>query len=575
MTRLVYSFLLTLLLPACTALPNAPRQSDADAVSQEQRAREEAVLPKQALTDNILFGLLASELAVQRGQIELAVPTYLDLAQETRDPRVAKRAAELALAAGNNEAAVAALTLWCALAPASDLAQQQLTLALLRSNRVSEARRLVESQLATYPAQAAVLFTQLTPALPLQVDHVATLHWIANLAQRYPKVPEAQFALLVAATSADDNAQANAVSDQLAILAPNWDLPVLWRVQALRERNQMAAALSYLQHALSIRPKASMALQLAYPRLLVSMNRIPDALQVFEQVAQRAPDSADVHYAIGLIVLQQGDSARAARELTLAFTLGYRDPDVLALTLGQLYEERQDIEAARLWYNRVRSDSAVYLQVQARLAGLDARDGLLDHALNRLAELRKTAEEPLQIDLLSAELARDARQPQRALDLLNQALHQTPNQVDILYERALINDQLGRGIQSIADLRRVLKQRSDDPAVLNALGYTLANYTLHYHEAETLLNRALALDPGNPMILDSKGWLLYKIGRLQEARSYLERAYAQTEDPEIAAHLGEVMWKQGDMTAARMLWQKAHAIQPDNEVLRNTMQRYR
>lgn len=559
--------LLASVLSAC-AITSAPAP-----VAQAPVPAPEAAYPKLALSNDILFGVLASEIAAQRGAAAASAPTVLALAQRTRDPRLARRAAEFALTANRLDEAIRALKLWQELEPASDNAQYQLIAALLRAGRLSEATPGVQAQLAARPQEAPQVFMHLAGLLSRQPDKAGAYAMMKTLLAPYPSVAEGHFALMITAQEAGDDAMAQAEMATLATLAPAWDYPVGWQVERLRQ-TLPEAALSLLERELARRPQAGLELRLSYPRLLVMVKRYDAARDAFVQLSNKYPHQPEVAYAIGVLSYELKDYEEAERSLRDALALGYREPDFVRFTLGQMAEERKLPQEAVNWYEAITSGPQLP-QAQSRLAVLEAEDGKLDAALARLERLADMQSTPRPARVLAqAQLARNAEQPDRALAILSAALAKDGNVAEWRYERALLLDDRERVAEAERDLRAYLKLKPKSAQGLNALGYILANRTSRIREARELVSRALKLDPDNPMILDSMGWVEYRSGKLEAALRYLQRAHHLMPDPEIAAHLGEVLWKMGREAEARELWARSLEANPDSDIIRRTQQRF-
>ncbi len=560
--------LLASVLSACavTSAPPTP-------VAQAPAPAPEAAYPKLALSNDILFGVLASEIAAQRGAAAASAPTVLALAQRTRDPRLARRAAEFALTANRLDEAIRALKLWQELEPASDNAQYQLIAALLRAGRLSEATPGVQAQLAARPQEAPQVFMHLAGLLSRQPDKAGAYAMMKTLLAPYPSVAEGHFALMITAQEAGDDAMAQAEMATLATLAPAWDYPVGWQVERLRQTSP-EAALALLERELARRPQAGLELRLSYPRLLVMVKRYDAARDAFVQLSNKYPHQPEVAYAIGVLSYELKDYEEAERSLRDALALGYREPDFVRFTLGQMAEERKLPQEAVNWYEAITSGPQLP-QAQSRLAVLEAEDGKLDAALARLERLADMQNTPRPARVLAqAQLARNAEQPDRALAILSAALAKDGNVAEWRYERALLLDDRERVAEAERDLRAYLKLKPKSAQGLNALGYILANRTSRIREARELVSRALKLDPDNPMILDSMGWVEYRSGKLEAALRYLQRAHHLMPDPEIAAHLGEVLWKMGREAEARELWARSLEANPDSDIIRRTQQRF-
>lgn len=573
------SLLLVLLLSACTSL-KTPTQVKTAAAAAEQSADEDTTavaednsnLPRVELTPQIVYGVLASEIAAQRGAAASSAVTYLDLARQTRDPRLAQRAAEFALFTGQLKEAANALELWMTLDPTSQIPREQLFITMLRAGKLAESQPLVEDLLKREPQRARDVFVQLARLTARQDDKQAAYTLVKRLASQYPDLPEARFAVIAVAAEVNDDATIQQEFDRLAKIAPKWDLPVAWQTDRLR-RIRLGQAIDFLQQELARRPDAGLELRMAYPRLLVGAKRFPEARVAFEALLKQNPDNPDLLYATGLLAYQLRDLDVADQRLSAALQQKHPEADFIRFSLGQIAEERQDKAAARQWYETVASGQQ-YLPAQARLAALDAEAGKLDQALQRLAPLGQGEQEKVQVAMQQADLARHAKRYDLSYRILSQALESWPRSPELLYDRALVSDQLGNLGDAERDLKALLKEKPDDTQALNALGYTLTNRSNRHQEALGYIERALKADPENPMIQDSMGWVLYKLGRTEAALKYLQRSYAALPDSEVAAHLGEVMWKLGRKQEAVSLWQQALGKDPDNEALQDALKRF-
>ncbi|AAQ61721.1 tetratricopeptide repeat protein [Chromobacterium violaceum] len=565
--------LLALLLAACAGVkPPAAQPAQPETKPAAESGPDEAKLPKVALSPEILYGVLAGEIAARRGAAGSAGLTYLDLARETRDPRMAQRAAEFCLLSGQLKPATEALQLWIELDPESLPAREQLFITLMRGGKLAESKPLIEELLRLEPQRAPAIFVQLARLSARQDGGSApSYRLVQELADRYPDLPEARFAVLAAAADNNDQAAVDRELNRLAGIAPKWDLPVAWQVDRLRRKDINEAA-DFLQRELARRPDAGLELQIAYPRLLVGAKRFPEARSAFEALLKTHPDNPDLLYATGLLAYQMRDLKTADDRLQRALARQYPEQDFVRYTLGQIAEDDRDAERAGNWYRQV-GPGQQYLPAQSRLAMLEAADGRLDEALSRLSGLGGTDQEKVSLALLQSQLAREAKQPRRAYDLLTQALQRQPRSSELLYERSLVSDMLGNAGNAERDLRLILKDKPGDAQALNALGYTLANRTSRYQEAYGYIEKALKAEPDNPVIQDSMGWVQYKLGRLDAARKALEKAYAAMQDPEVGAHLGEVLWKQGRRDEALAVWRKELAQHPGHEVIAETMRR--
>ncbi|HEV7393048.1 MAG TPA: tetratricopeptide repeat protein [Burkholderiales bacterium] len=529
-------------------------------------------LPKLELTEQLMFKLMLAEVALQRGQPQLAVPAYLDLARETRDPRIAQRATEAAWNARLTEPALEAAGIWLQADPGNARARQVLAALLVNQKQLDAARAHFEQWLAADRENVGQSFLQLSALLGRNTDRKAVLDLMRMLAKPYQKVPEARLAVAQAAWNAGEEALALEESTAALKLQPDWETAALFHAQALQRRSG-DDALVFLSTYLKGHPQAKDA-RLNYARLLVAAKRYPEARKQFEALVEQFPENGDVTMAVALLAIQANDFDAAETQLKRALESGYGEPDVARLYLGQISEEGKRYDEALKWYGGVEPGEQ-YINAQTRYAGVLAKQGRLAEAREYLRKVRTdTAQQRVQLTQAEAQLLRDANAYQEAFDLLGEALKKMPDYPDLLYDRAMAAEKVNRVDVLEESLKKLIALKPDYAHAYNALGYTLADRNERLPEAHELIEKALKLSPDDAFIMDSMGWVLYRMGRNHEALDYLQRAYGMRPDGEIAAHLGEVLWADGQQEQARKLWADALKDNAQNEALQNVIKRY-
>src|SRR5512139_69712 len=543
-----------------------PAEAEADPAAEEARA--EAALPKQPLTPDILFKFLVAEVAGQRGAIGLAQSTYLDLARQTQDPRIARRAAEVSMFARDQAGALEATRLWAAGEQDSERAQQTLAALLLNEGRLAEAEPILRTLLKEDSANG---FLHLSALMGKMRDSQAALELVERLAADYPALPEARFAVAQAAASGGRFEKAVAALQQADSLRPGWEPAALLRAQILGKTSN-AEAIRFMRDFLTAHPGAS-EVRLAYARTLVNANQFSEARAEFTRLTGDFPRNAEISFAAGLLSLQMGDLGAAQDLLTRTLEYGPRDPDTVRYYLGQVAEQMKQPEAATAQYAAVGAGNYP-VPARARQAALLAGSGKLAEARALLAStVGENDAQNVQLVQAQSELLREGGEHAAAFGVLSEGIKRFPDSAELLYDRAMVAEKLDKLDVLEADLRRVIVLRPGDAQAYNALGYTLADRTGRLAEAVVLLDKALALAPEDPFILDSEGWAQYRSGNLTKAQEFLERAYNARPDPEIAAHLGEVLWARGRRDEAGKLWQSSLQSHPQNEVLLETLRR--
>ncbi|MBE0624864.1 MAG: tetratricopeptide repeat protein [Burkholderiales bacterium] len=564
-------------LSAASADKPALSQSQAEEAAHQKAAASAAEhaaeqnLPKQDLTEALLYEYLLAEIAGQRGAVGLSAQAYADLAKQTRDPRIAKRAAEVALYARMPAAAIDAARIWYETEPSSLQALQALTSLLIGAKREQEALPYLQKLLQSDDSGAG--FLQLARLLANNEDKALTLNLVRQLAQPYPGSAQAHFAVAQAAVGAGQSELALSEVRAAAKLQPDWDLPVLLEAQLL-QRQSNTLALEHLAAFLARHPMAR-DVRMSYARALVAEKKYTEARAEFQTLLKDFPDNTDVVFAVGVLSLQLQDYALAQANFNRLLVLPYRDKNTVRMYLGQIAEEQKDFpEALRLYDEVVGGES--YLRAQIRYALVLSKQGNLAAARAHLQQIEVDSESAkVQLLLTEAQMLRDAKQPRVAFELIGNALQSMPEQPELLYDYAMLAEKLDRVDVLETSLTKLIKLKPDHAHAYNALGYSLAERNLRLPEAQELIEKALQLSPEDPFIIDSMGWVLYRAGKSEQALEYLRKAYTVRPDPEIAAHLGEVLWVAGERSEAEKIWLDASKKAPDNDALNSTIKRFR
>jgi len=549
----------------------APAAAPAVAPATATAGAAQPDLPKQELTEEVLYEYLLAEIAGQRGALGLSAQAYADLAKQTRDPRIAKRAVEVALYAHMPGAALDAAKIWYEAEPSSTQALQALTSLLIASKREEEALPYLQKLLQR--DASGNNFLQLNRLFASSQDKALTLKLVQQLAQPYPNVAQAHFAIAQAAAGAGKSELALAEVRAASKLKPDWELAVLLEAQLLQPQSN-TLALQRLAAFLERYPK-SPQVRMGYARLLVAEHKYTEARAQFQTLSKDFPDNADVVFAVGALSLQLQDYAQAEANFKRLLTLDYHDKDTVRLYLGQIAEEQKNYPEALRWYGEVTSGD-LYLQAQIRYALVLDKQGNLDAARAYLHHVEADSNEArVQLLLAEAQMLRAAKRPREAFDLIGRALKKMPDQPDLLYDYAMVAGKLGRMDVLETSLKTLIRLQPDHAQAYNALGYSLADRNLRLPEAHQLIAKALQLAPDDPFIIDSMGWVLYRMGKSKQALEYLRKAYSARPDPEIAAHLGEVLWVAGERGEAEKIWQEAAKKTPDNDALNSTIKRFK
>ena len=558
-------------LSGALRLAQASAASPAADVSAPRRANAGPALPLQPLTETILYEFLLAEIAAQRGNVGLSAQAYADLARRTRDPRIARRATELAIFARMSSTAVDAARIWLDTDPASSRALQTLVGLLLTAGRLDESLPYLKQMLAARGAEASEVFALLGRSIASVPDKAAALRLMRQLAQDHPKLPAARLAVAQAAMMASDEAAALQEVAQARALRPESEQAVLLEAQIMQRRS-MADAVNVLKAYLDRYP-GSRDVRLNYARGLVSEKRFGEARSEFQRLVDTFPENAEVVYAVALLSLQLNDQALAEQHLKRLLDLGFRDKNLVRLYLGQIAEEGKRPEEALKWYAEIEPGEQ-YMPARLRHAQILLRQGKLGEARAWLqdSEVSGTAQR-VQLVLAEAQLLRDAGEIRTGFELLEDALNRMPDNPELLYEHAMLAERIDKIDILESSMKKLISLKPDHAHAYNALGYTFADRNMRLAEARELIERALKLAPDDAFIIDSMGWVLFRQGELEQALGHLKRAYALRPDAEIAAHLAEVLWSMGRQPEAEVLLKEAGEKHPGSDILLKTIQR--
>ena len=549
-----------------------PEAADEEVEATPKISRIEPVRPKIALTEDILYKLLVAEFAGQKGRLDISVENYLDLARSTRDPKIVERAARIAVYARDDAAALAAARLWVELDPRNPDPHQVLAVMQLRAGNLEQAVAHLQDIFDYSNGEIDQKLWMIANMLGREKDREAVLAVMETLISSRSDSAEALYAFAHVAARLGDLERSRELLEKTLALTPGNDNAALSYISILQRLDREQEAIAWLEQNLAKREGDDFALRMTYARLLTDVRRFDEARHQFELLSVQAPDNSDVLYTLGLLHLQDNrleDAETFFKKLSEQGKL----TDTVNYYLGRIAEERQDYDEASAWYQGVHKGEN-YFDAQVKLALLLAKKGEVEEARAHL-NLIQTQGDQQAIILVQAEgeLLIEEKRYADAIAVYDKALEDEYN-TDLLYARAMAAEKIGRLDILEADLRTILEHEPDHAQALNALGYTLADATDRYDEAYELIKKALEINPSDFYILDSMGWVLYRLGRLDEAIDYLRRAMSLRADPEVAAHLGEALWVNGARDEAREVWESALKLTPEDAHLLDVIQRF-
>jgi len=534
----------------------------------------------------LFYQLLVGELELRTGQAGVAYQVLLDAARRTRDEALFQRVVNIAIQARAGDQALIAAKAWRDALPRSLEAQQTTIQLLALLNRPAEVPGPLQTllDLTPEPQRPAVLAT--LPRLFLRSPepkrvYAALEPLLQATAQQsgmrvVALLTQARFALL-----AGDSERALGLTREIASLAPEAEEPMQLALELMPTQ---AGAESLITAQLQAKPD-NHALRLAYGRALARAQRAADASREFRRITEAAPAIAPAWFALGTLELElrHPEAAdNALREYLKRLDAEPTEGDATAvkearqqtwLMLSQAAELRGDMKGAESWLLKIDNPQR-QLEVQFRRASLLARQGKIAEARKIIQALPEERDEQLRAKLMAeSQLLREARDWKGSLEVLERANTRFTDDADLLYEQSMMVEKLGRTEEMEALLKRVIAIKPDHHHAYNALGYSLAERNVRLEEARELIVKALSYAPAEPFIVDSMGWVEYRLGNKAEALRLLRQAYGSRPDAEIAAHLGEVLWVSGQQDEARRIWQEGLNRDPKNEALKETLGR--
>ncbi|MFL6709972.1 MAG: tetratricopeptide repeat protein [Massilia sp.] len=536
-------------------------------------------LPNATLTSELLYKLMKAELDFKQGNWQAPYTTMMEAARVTRDPRLAQRATEMALASRQGEPTLAAIRLWRELAPQSDEATQYYLGFVVLSDDITDAEAIFRARLsAATPGERGLLMFQTQQLLGRAKDKAAANAMLERLIAPYAATLEGRIVLAQAAFTRGDKERAQKEATAALALKPESEIAVLMVAQVTADES---AAEALLARFIKANPNAR-EVRTAHARLLVNARKFGPAREELRVLLKTQPENLSTLYALGVVSLQLNDMAGAEGYLKRFATAATHQADTEADTgrayslLAQLADDRGDAKAALGWLDKIDEEDRVWFAAQLKRAQIVAKGGDVAGARKMLAALPAPTEaEQAQVLLADGQVLRDAARNDQAYTLLQAGVAKFPGNPDLLYDFAMMAEKTGHLDDMEKALREVMVQAPENHHAYNALGYSLAERNVRLPEALELIAKALQMAPDDPFIMDSMGWVQFRMGNLSAAEAQLRQAYALRSDPEIAVHLGEVLWQKGQQAAARKLWREARNKDPKNDTLRNTLSRLR
>jgi tetratricopeptide (TPR) repeat protein len=571
--RLKIALLVTaaFLLPACAGLQSPLLQNES--ALQSDRAEIILATPQPDNFGDDAYHLMVAEIAIMRGQIELAVEYYLSVARSQNNPEIAERAVRIAVYGQNLEAATEAAQRWVELAPDKVEARQTILAIYIRQDKPDKAFQYLDDIIGTSTLSEQKLFGSVLAVLAREKNMTTVLSVTRRVAQKYPERAYAQYMHGMLAAQGDQSTEALEYLDR-ALLIQDIEGAHNSRANLLLKLGRREEAVISLYKSVLARPD-NQKLRLTYARLLVDIKQYEKARVQFEILHRASPRDADLLYSLGLLSLESQRLDDAEKYMLELVQMNQREGES-QYYLGRINEGLGRYQKAIDWYRQVHISDYLF-DAKLHIADLLGKTGRYDQAHDQLDAMLKGSQSNgslVRIYLAMGELLRSEARFEEAVEVYTTALDIVPGNTDLLYSRGLVAERIGRLDILEQDILEILETEPDNAYALNVLGFTLADQTDRYQEAYGYLQRAIEIRPDDAAIIDSLGWVNYRLGNYDEAIRLLQRALSQFDDSEIAAHLGEVLWVSGARGEAKEVWQRALRKVPDDPLLQKTMRRF-
>ena len=584
-----------LLLAACAATPTAEQHAELESaetevveqqlvpaetkpVDEEAAAKvveieSEPETPQIPLDAELMYYILTAEVAGQRGQMGVAVDLYAKAADMVDSTVLAGRSAQVATYTRDKNRIDRALKRWLEVEPDNaDVYIMKAPIALLNKD-ADDALKSINEAIRLSPENAPEYLTTMADSLRELAAPKLGLTFMKSLDSYKQGDTEAYFATARLALLYQQYAEALTEVEKVLKVQPQRIKAIVIKAEALQRLGKGGESLALLKKA-AASEDAGEDIKSTYAKTLGENGKTEQAKTLFEELHAAHPDNDDYIFALGLIALEKEQAQQAKSYFNLLIKKG--DPGKQAAYFMGLAEEMAgNTEEALIWYLSVPNNSGRFDSAQTNYITLLGEQGEFEKARNHLKLLRK--EQPARsIDfyLYEAAFLREYDMNQQAYDLYNEALKQHPENMDLIYARAMVAEPLNMLSILEEDLTFILQKDPDNADALNALGYTLTDRTNRHEEALVLIQKAVDLAPKNAYYLDSLGWVYYKLGDLDNAEKYLREAIAIQDDAEFLAHIGEVLWEQDRQAEAKKVWSDAKQTAADNKILLETMSRY-
>ena len=526
----------------------------------------------QKANAEFVYKFLLAEIAAQRGDLTSAGHLYYDLAKLTKNIPLAQRATNIAGYARNGRLALDSAELWRQLDNDSLEAKQILAELFISSGNLAKARPIIEKLLEQEKTRADG-FLYLNNLLTKVENKKNALRFILAISKPYPELAEAHFSIAHTAYFAGDLKLAEKELDITESIKPNWETAALFRGYMLAI-DWPEKALEFYQSFLNVNPNSN-EVRLEYAKILANLKMYSKAKSEFLRLVDGSLASPEISLTVALLSLELNDNILAEKFFNQALERGYSDRDKIQIYLAKIYLDRKEPDLAITFLDKI-SSGQLFVEAKILTAEILAEHKSVDDGIASLSKYKNLSlDDKLHFLKAKTSLLYNNNRQQDAFDLMKAADSNFNNSAEFKFDYAMLAEKMGNLLLMEQLLKEAIKIKPDYAYAYNALGYSYADRNIKLADAKKYIEIALSISPNNHYIMDSMGWLHFRMGNIEIALQFIEKAYKIQKDPEIAAHLGEILWKMGKLKQAEKVWEESIKTYPSNTVLLETFERLR
>lgn len=548
-----------------------PQTESRNEDSQVRKSEDELLRGTAKISSDVLYETIISELHANRAEFDEAGDNYLDLALQTKDLGILRRAIQFATINNDQNALMQLALLWSEIDPLDSGPRRMLVSLTLESGALMQSLLHMERIIELGEEIDVTLLSSKTGQIGVESRNLL-ISQLTILSKKFSTNT------LIVMAKTQLLAQSNEFEQALEQLAalnkviPHTPRIVLLKAEILNRMNNPEDALRSLKNGVKTF-RDNIPLRLNYARMLVRQNKFRSAIAEFETLLKQDPNNHGARFSQALIFLETGAYKKATAAFKSLIVSNQRVEEA-QYYLAYSLENRNLIEEAILKYQSIPSSAENFIAAQQQATRLLIAQGEFNKAHEALMQSSKgQPQRQILFITMESRLLLQSDNVDRAKELIEASLNRFPGEIELLFARVLYFDLISDHQNSEKDLKQIIRIQPNDSRALNHLGYMLATQSSRFEEANTLIEQAIKISPNDPAIIDSLAWVQYKLGRFDKALKNIARAYESFPDPEVASHMGEILWALNRREDALNIWNQALEQDPDSVIVIEAMKR--